>query len=71
MTLISNKRLDLTRIPDPDGDFGDWHLFAHTIDGYKKAGSFKTKYWTPGVHKGAFAQPRFIQDLVDKAKPSR
>jgi spermidine synthase len=36
---------------------------------YKKAGRFPTKYWTPAVHKAAFALPRFIQDLVDKAKP--
>jgi spermidine synthase len=35
---------------------------------YKKAGSFKTKYWTPEVHKAAFALPRFIADLVDRAK---
>jgi spermidine synthase len=31
---------------------------------YRKAGSFKTKYWTPEVHVAAFAQPRFIADLV-------
>jgi spermidine synthase len=36
---------------------------------YRKAGRFPTKYWTPAVHKAAFALPRFIQDLVDKAKP--
>ena len=35
---------------------------------YKKAGRFSTKYWTPAVHRAAFALPRFIQDLVDKAK---
>jgi spermidine synthase len=34
---------------------------------YKKAGSFKTRYWTPQVHKAAFALPRFIQELVDAA----
>jgi spermidine synthase len=34
---------------------------------YKKAGSFKTKYWTPEVHKAAFALPRFIRELVDRA----
>jgi spermidine synthase len=33
---------------------------------YRKAGSFKTKYWTPEVHVAAFAQPRFIADLVAK-----
>jgi spermidine synthase len=35
---------------------------------YKKAGNFKTRYWTPEVHKAAFALPRFIADLVDRAK---
>jgi spermidine synthase len=35
---------------------------------YRKAGRFSTKYWTPAVHKGAFALPRFIEELVDKAK---
>jgi len=34
---------------------------------YKKAGRFSTKYWTPAVHRAAFALPRFIQELVDKA----
>jgi spermidine synthase len=34
---------------------------------YRKAGSFKTKYWTPEVHVAAFAQPRFIADLVNKS----
>jgi len=39
---------------------------------YRKAGSFKTLYWTPEVHVAAFAQPRFIADLVAKArKPKR
>ncbi len=37
-------------------------------DRYQKAGSFKTKYWTPEVHKAAFALPRFIAELVDRAK---
>ena len=37
-------------------------------DRYKKAGSFKTKYWTPEVHQAAFALPRFIRELVDRAK---
>jgi spermidine synthase len=31
---------------------------------YRKAGSFKTSYWTPEVHAAAFAQPRFIADVV-------
>jgi spermidine synthase len=34
---------------------------------YKAAGSFATKYWTPEVHKAAFALPRFIADVVAKA----
>jgi spermidine synthase len=42
---------------------------AKTIAGrYRKAGSFKTMYWTPEVHVAAFAQPRFIADLVAKAE---
>jgi spermidine synthase len=36
---------------------------------YRKAGSFRTQYWTPEVHKAAFALPRFIADLV--AGPKR
>ncbi len=35
---------------------------------YRQAGSFKTKYWTPEVHRAAFALPRFIAELVDRAK---
>jgi spermidine synthase len=35
---------------------------------YRKAGAFKTQYWTPEVHVAAFAQPRFIAELVAKAK---
>ena len=31
---------------------------------YRKAGSFRTKYWTPQVHRAAFALPRFIADIV-------
>jgi spermidine synthase len=40
---------------------------------YRKAGSFKTMYWTPEVHVAAFAQPRFIADLVAKpdARPRK
>jgi spermidine synthase len=34
---------------------------------YRRAGGFKTRYWTPEVHVAAFAQPRFIADLVDRA----
>jgi spermidine synthase len=35
---------------------------------YRKAGRFSTKYWTPEVHKAAFALPRFIADLVAGAR---
>ena len=35
---------------------------------YRKAGRFPTKYWTPAVHRAAFALPRFIEELVAKAK---
>jgi spermidine synthase len=38
---------------------------------YRKAGSFKTMYWTPEVHVAAFAQPRFIADLVARAEKSK
>ena len=34
-------------------------------DRYKKAGRFKTRYWTPEVHQAAFALPRFIRDLAE------
>jgi len=36
---------------------------------YRKAGSFSTRYWTPEVHAAAFALPRFIADVVARAKP--
>jgi spermidine synthase len=31
---------------------------------YAKAGRFATQYWTPELHAGAFALPRFIADLT-------
>jgi spermidine synthase len=34
---------------------------------YRKAGRFATRYWTPAVHRAAFALPRFIADIVVKA----
>ena len=44
-------------------------LPAKTIaERHRKAGSFPTKYWTPEVHNAAFALPRFIADLVARAK---
>jgi spermidine synthase len=36
---------------------------------YRRAGRFPTRYWTPAVHKAAFALPRFIQELVDRQTP--
>jgi spermidine synthase len=44
------------------------HSVATIARRYRKAGSFKTKYWTPQVHVAAFAQPRFIAELVDRAE---
>ena len=44
------------------------HPVRTIADRYRKAGSFTTKYWTPEVHVAAFAQPRFIADLVARAK---
>ncbi len=47
-------------------------LDARTIaERYRKAGSFPTKYWTPEHHVAAFSPPRFIADLVARAKPRR
>jgi spermidine synthase len=34
---------------------------------YAAAGRFATRYWTPEVHKAAFALPRFIADAVEEA----
>jgi len=44
------------------------HSVATIARRYRKGGSFKTKYWTPEVHVAAFAQPRFIAQLVDRAE---
>jgi spermidine synthase len=38
---------------------------------YGKAGSFKTRYWTPEMHVAAFALPRFMAELVGRAKAQR
>jgi len=38
---------------------------------YRKAGRFKTRYWTPEVQAAAFALPRFIADAVAKPKTTR
>jgi len=37
---------------------------------YRNAGRFSTRYWTPELHVGAFALPRFIAELVVR-KPRR
>jgi spermidine synthase len=42
-----------------------------TIDQrYTAAGRFATRYWTPEVHRAAFALPRFLAEAVDQAKRS-
>ncbi len=35
---------------------------------YAAAGRFPTRYWTPEVHRAAFALPRFIADAVERAR---
>jgi spermidine synthase len=35
---------------------------------YAAAGRFPTRYWTPEVHRAAFALPRFMAEIVEKAK---
>jgi len=32
-----------------------------------KSRKIETRYWTPALHRGAFALPHFMQDVVDKA----
>jgi spermidine synthase len=39
-------------------------------DRYARAGKFPTKYWTPEVHKAAFALPRFIVNALARAGSS-
>jgi spermidine synthase len=44
------------------------HAPVETIaERYAAAGSFSTKYWTPEVHRAAFALPRFIAEAVANA----
>jgi spermidine synthase len=38
---------------------------------YARAGRFPTRYWTPEVHKAAFALPRFIGDELARASKSK
>ena len=47
------------------------HPVETIAERYRKSGSFKTMYWTPEVHVAAFAQPRFIADLVADAEGRR
>jgi spermidine synthase len=47
------------------------HTAATIARRYRKAGSFKTKYWTPQLHVASFAQPRFIAEAVAKAGKAR
>jgi spermidine synthase len=47
------------------------HSVATIAQRYRKAGSFKTRYWTPEVHVAAFAQPRFIAELVARAEVAK
>ena len=37
-------------------------------DRYARAGRFATRYWTPEAHVAAFALPRFIAELVTRAR---
>ena len=42
------------------------HVPADTLVArYAAAGHFSTAYWTPEVHKAAFALPRFIAAAVE------
>ncbi len=34
---------------------------------YRQAGRFATRYWTPEVHAAAFALPRYISALIERA----
>jgi spermidine synthase len=47
------------------------HSVGTIAQRYRKAGSFKTRYWTPEVHVAAFAQPRFIAELVARADTTK
>jgi len=41
---------------------------ATIAERYSTAGRFATGYWTPEVHRAAFALPRFIAEAVDQAR---
>jgi spermidine synthase len=38
---------------------------------YARAGSFPTRYWTPEVHKAAFALPRFIVEALARGSRTK
>ena len=49
----------------------DWYVAVLPLesieDRYAAAGRFATKYWTPWMHRSAFALPRFIEEIAEKA----
>ncbi len=40
---------------------------AATLKRRQRSRKIAARYWTPGFHLGAFALPRYVQDIVDKA----
>ena len=42
-------------------------LALATLEQRFAAAELETRYYTPEVHKAAFALPRFIRDITDKA----
>lgn len=47
-------------------DLGLREVPAQTLaERYANVGRFQTKYWTPEVHRAAFALPRFVADYVE------
>ena len=40
MDLISNEKLNLASIPDPDAKYLVWQRFAHSINGYELMDGF-------------------------------
>lgn len=49
----------------------DWYIPALSMESidsrYAAAGRFATRYWTPWMHRSAFALPRFIEEIAEKA----
>jgi spermidine synthase len=66
----TERRFDLIIVDstDPQGRESSicWKILRRCATA--KAGGFATRYWTPDVHVAAFALPRFIADIVAKAK---